>query len=71
MLDQYAADRTAAHVLSLMADGRLEPKRLITHRFHYTEMVKAYEMAYTREKSMLGVIFKLARISKQRRAICV
>lgn len=55
--DHYTADRTAAHVLSLMADGKLEPKRLITHRFHYTDMVNAYEMAYAREKSMLGVIF--------------
>ncbi len=55
--DQYTADRTAAHILSLMADGRLEPKRLITHRFHYSEMAKAYEMAYARDKSMLGVIF--------------
>jgi threonine dehydrogenase-like Zn-dependent dehydrogenase len=56
--DRYAADRGAAHVLSLMADGRLEPKRLITHRFHYSEMGQAYEMAYRREKSMLGVIFE-------------
>jgi polar amino acid transport system substrate-binding protein len=55
--DRYAADRTAEHMLSLMADGRLEPKRLITHRFHYSQMVQAYEMAYGREKSMLGVIF--------------
>ena len=55
--NRFAADHAAAHVLSLMADGRLEPKRLITHRFHYTEMVKAYEMAFHREKSMLGVIF--------------
>lgn len=54
---RFSADRAAAHVLSLMADGRLEPKRLITHRFHYSEMVQAYEMAYNREKSMLGVIF--------------
>jgi len=58
MRDRYEADRTAAHVLSLMADGRLEPKRLVTHRFHYSEMVKAYEMAYSREKSMLGVVFQ-------------
>jgi threonine dehydrogenase-like Zn-dependent dehydrogenase len=61
MEDRYAADRTAAHLLTLMApkDGRprLEPKRLITHRFHYTEIVQAYEMAYGREKAMLGVIF--------------
>ena len=55
--DHYTADRNAAHMLSLMADGKLEPKRLITHRFHYSEMAQAYEMAYTREKSMLGVIF--------------
>ena len=55
--DCFPRDRAAAHVLSLMADGRLEPKRLITHRFHYTEMAQAYEMTYRREKSMLGVIF--------------
>ena len=36
---------------------KLQPSRLITHRLHYTEMVQAYEMAYAREKSMLGVIF--------------
>lgn len=45
------------HVLSLMADGKLEPSRLITHQLHYSEMATAYEMAYHREKSMLGVIF--------------
>ncbi|MEX1020066.1 MAG: zinc-binding alcohol dehydrogenase [Litorilinea sp.] len=60
-VDRYTADRSAAHLLSLMdaTDGppRLEPKRLITHRFHYSQMVEAYEMAYAREKSMLGVVF--------------
>jgi threonine dehydrogenase-like Zn-dependent dehydrogenase len=56
--DRYAWDRIADHVVSLMADRGLEPKRLITHRFHYSEMVEAYEMAYHREKSMLGVIFQ-------------
>ncbi|MFN0170201.1 MAG: zinc-binding dehydrogenase [Bryobacteraceae bacterium] len=55
--DRYAPDVNAAHVLSLMASGRLEPKRLVTHRFPYTDMAKAYEMAFHREKSMLGVIF--------------
>ena len=67
MADRYQADRTAAHMLSLMAPaaGRpsLEPKRLITHRFHYSQMVEAYEMAYTREKSMLGVIFTWEGVS--------
>ena len=46
------------HVLNLMADHKLEPKRLITHRMHYTEMAKAYEMALARDKSILGVIFQ-------------
>lgn len=59
--DRYAWDRIADHVVSLMAapagQPALEPKRLITHRFHYSEMVEAYEMAYHREKAMLGVIF--------------
>lgn len=55
--DRFSNNRTCSQILSLMSDGNLEPKRLITHRFHYTEMVKAYEMAYSRDKSMLGVIF--------------
>jgi len=55
--NRFTSDRAATHVLSLMKDGLLEPKRLITHRFRYTQMVKAYEMAYQREKSMLGVLF--------------
>ena len=53
--------RECTFVLDLMADGRLEPKRLITHRFHYSEMAEAYEMAYRREKQMLGVIFQWGR----------
>ncbi len=53
----FSWTRSCRHVLSLMADQGLEPKRLVTHRFHYSEMAKAYEMAYRREKSMMGVIF--------------
>lgn len=56
--ERFSHRRECEYVLSLMADGQLEPKRLITHRFAYTDMAKAYEMALRREKSMLGVIFK-------------
>lgn len=56
--NRFASDQANAFILSLMADGSLEPKRLITHRFPHTEMVTAYEMAYHREKSMMGVIFQ-------------
>ena len=55
--DRSAVNRSAVHILSLMEDGCLEPKRLATHHFHYTEIANAYEMIYRREKSMLGVIF--------------
>jgi threonine dehydrogenase-like Zn-dependent dehydrogenase len=40
-----------------MVEGRLQPSRLLTHRFHYSQMAEAYEMAYHRQKSMLGVLF--------------
>lgn len=55
--DRFDRWSECEYVLSLMADGKLEPKRLITHRFPYTDMAAAYEMIYRREKSMLGVIF--------------
>ena len=54
---RFAWNRSCEHLLTLMQEGKLEPKRLITHRMHYTEMQKAYEMAYRREKNMMGVIF--------------
>jgi len=54
----FEGTRITEHTLSLMADGRLEPKRLVTHHFHYNDMVQAYEMAYHRDKSMLNVIFQ-------------
>ena len=55
---RFTLKNTAPALLQLMADGTLEPKKLITHRFPYHQMVKAYEMAFRREKSMLGVLFK-------------
>ena len=55
--ERFGWNRGCEHILSLMAEGRLEPKRLVTHRLHYTDMANAYEMAYRREKSMLGVVF--------------
>ena len=56
--DAGDAERRSAHMLSLMADGQLEPKRLITHRLPFTDMSVAYEMAFRREKDMLGVVFE-------------
>ena len=55
--ERFSWNNSCTHVLSLMADGRLSPKRLITHRMPYQDMKMAYEMAYRREKEMLGVVF--------------
>lgn len=50
--------RSCGFVLSLMENGGLEPKRVITHRMPYTDMAIAYDMIDRREKDMLGVIFQ-------------
>jgi len=49
--------RHRPHLLSLMAAGLLEPRRLVTHRFHYTQIAEPYEMALRRDKSMMNVVF--------------
>lgn len=58
-IDQHRFNWSAActHTLSLMNSSSLEPKRLITHRMHYTEMHRAYEMIFERDKNMMGVLF--------------
>ena len=55
--ERLTEQRKAERILALMADGRLRPSRAITHRMHYTEMKKAYDMASSRDKNMLGVVF--------------
>ena len=55
--DRFEWNKQCEFVLQLMADGNLNPSQLITHRLHYTQMIEAYEMAYEREKTMLGVVF--------------
>ena len=56
--ERFSLLRSCEHLLSMMADGTLEPGRLITHRLSSERMTEAYEMAYQREKSMVGVIFQ-------------
>lgn len=54
---RWSPERRGEHILGLMADGRLQPSKLITHRMHYTEIAQAYELMETRDKNMLGVVF--------------
>ena len=53
----YDQNHHRAHLFTLMAQGLLEPKRLVTHRLHYTKIAEAYEMALSRDKSMMNVVF--------------
>jgi threonine dehydrogenase-like Zn-dependent dehydrogenase len=46
-----------AYLLDLMQERRLQPGRLITLRLPCARLVEAYEMAFRREKSMIGVVF--------------
>ena len=55
--DRLAVRRSVRRYIDLMADGRLKPSQLVSHRMPHTDMVKAYEMAYKREKNMLNVVF--------------
>lgn len=55
--DGRAWQRGCEHVLGLMADGRLEPKRLVTHRFHWSEIPEAYALLARRDKSLVGCLF--------------
>ena len=56
--DRMEWNKQCEFVLQLMADGSLRPSDVVTHRMHYSRMKDAYEMAYHREKTMLGVIFR-------------
>lgn len=54
---RFSVARGCEYLLSLMQDGSIQPARLVTHRLRPDHMVDAYEMAYHREKSMIGVLF--------------
>jgi threonine dehydrogenase-like Zn-dependent dehydrogenase len=55
--ERFSVRNGCSYLLSLMADGALKPARLITHRLPYRRTVEAYEMAYHREKGMVGTVF--------------
>lgn len=56
--DRMEWNKQCEFVLQLMADRSLRPSEVVTHRMHYSRMKDAYEMAYHREKTMLGVVFR-------------
>ena len=55
--DRLSWNSQCDFVLKLMKENKVNPSELITHRLHYKDMQKAYEMAYDHNKQMLGVLF--------------
>ena len=55
--DRLSWNNQCDFVLKLMKENKVNPSELITHRLHYKDMQKAYEMAYDHNKQMLGVLF--------------
>lgn len=55
---RFSVARGCEYLLHLMEEGAIRPADLITHRFPYDRAVEAYEMAFAREKSMVGVVFQ-------------
>ena len=55
--DRLSWNNQCDFVLKLMKENKVKPSELITHRLHYKDMQAAYEMAYNRDKQMLGVLF--------------
>ena len=55
---RFSVVRGCEYLLHLMEDGAIRPADLITHRLSYQQAKDAYEMAFGRDKSMVGVVFK-------------
>jgi len=55
---RFSIQRGCQYLLHLMEEGTIRPQDLITHRLPYDQAPLAYEMAYNRDKSMVGTIFE-------------
>ena len=53
---RFGRQRECEYVLALMADGGLEPKRLITHRFPVDQAADAWALIESKREPVLGVL---------------
>ena len=61
---RWTEQRNLSAVLRLMADGRLDVNRLITHRFGIEEGEKAYQLIETASEPYLGIILQYPETSE-------
>ena len=56
--DRDRLEEDLLFILRLINERTINPEKIITHRFLYEDIVCAYEMAYSRDKSMVGTVFQ-------------
>ena len=57
---RWTAQRNFEAVLDMLADGRLQTERLLTHRFPFDRALEAYELL-NRDEFYLGILLEYAR----------
>lgn len=60
---RWTEQRNFEAVLDMMALGRIDPSRLITHRIPFAEAPTAYEMLVSGREEALGVVFEYPEAS--------
>jgi predicted dehydrogenase/threonine dehydrogenase-like Zn-dependent dehydrogenase len=61
---RWTEKRNFEAILDMMADGRLDVKPLISHRFSFNDALKAYE-TLSDDKSALGIILQYPDVNKE------
>jgi predicted dehydrogenase/threonine dehydrogenase-like Zn-dependent dehydrogenase len=62
---RWTEQRNFEAVLDMMADGRLDVKSLITHRFAFDDAPAAYDLLSS-EKSVLGILLQYPVVAKEK-----
>jgi polar amino acid transport system substrate-binding protein len=55
---RWTEGRNMEAVLDLMASGKFDPLRLVTHRFDFAEAPRAYEMIFQRKEPYAGILLE-------------
>jgi threonine dehydrogenase-like Zn-dependent dehydrogenase len=53
---RFTHKRVYRYILDLMARRRIDPSPLVTHRFPIARIKDAFDLALSRDKSVLGVV---------------
>ena len=61
---RWTEQRNFEAVLAMLADGRMDVQALISHRFEFSDAVRAYDVL-TQERSALGIVMNYGTGSKE------